>query len=126
MKIHELGHIVLYVSDLRRSADFYKNILGFNEIHRDLHSALYSAGRTHHELLLIEVGGTPQIIKAPSAGLYHAGFKVGNSDEELRAVYNELVAHNVQILGMTGWWFKKIPNQTYIFSIAMKIDKTFF
>ena len=55
MKIHELGHLVLYVSDLKRSADFYSDTLGFREIHRDQFTALYSSGRTHHELLLIAV-----------------------------------------------------------------------
>lgn len=101
MKIHELGHIVFYVSNLTNSANFYRNVLGFNEVHRDLHSALYSGGRTHHELLLIEVGGHPKEMLAPSAGLYHVGFKVGNSTEELRSVYRELIEKGVTILGAT-------------------------
>jgi catechol 2,3-dioxygenase len=99
MKIHELGHVVLYVSNLARSADFYKDTLGFNEIHRDLHTALFSSGRTHHELLLIEVGGNPKPLTAPSAGLYHIGFKVGNSTEDIKAVYEELSHKGVQFVG---------------------------
>ena len=51
MRIHELEHLILYVSNLTRSVDFYKNILGFTEIHRDLHTTLYSSSRTHHELV---------------------------------------------------------------------------
>jgi catechol 2,3-dioxygenase len=99
MKIHELGHIVLYVSNLTRSADFYKHTLGFNEIHRDLHTALFSSGRTHHELLLIEVGGEPQKQGRPTPGLYHIGFKIGNTDEELRSAYEELTASQVRFVG---------------------------
>lgn len=99
MKIHELGHIVLYVSNLTRSADFYKNILGFTEIHRDLHTSLYSSGRTHHELLLIEVGGNPTIKEYPKPGLYHIGFKIGNSDDELRTAISELTQEGILITG---------------------------
>lgn len=99
MKIHELGHVVLYVSNLTTSADFYKNTLGFHEIKHDLHMALFSSGRTHHEMLLIEVGGTPRTSIAPTPGLYHIGFKVGNSPEDLQAVYKELSAKGVHILG---------------------------
>jgi catechol 2,3-dioxygenase len=99
MKIHELGHVVLYVSNLKRSADFYKETLGFSEIHRDLHTALFSSGRTHHELLLIEAGGRPKELSAPSAGLYHIGFKIGNSTEELKAAYEELSQKDVHFVG---------------------------
>lgn len=99
MLIHELGHIVFYVSNLTASADFYKNILGFTEIHRDLHTALFSSGRTHHELLLIEVGGTPDLKEYPKPGLYHVGFKIGNTDEELKDAITELTSHGVTITG---------------------------
>ena len=57
MRIQELGHVVLYVSSLDRSADFYRDVLGFPQIFRKEGLAAFSSGRTHHELLLIEVGG---------------------------------------------------------------------
>lgn len=103
MRIHELGHIVLYVSSLTASADFYKNILGFKEINRDLHTAFFSSGRTHHELLLIEVGGDkkvdPTLGGYPSAGLYHVGFKIGDTDKELQDALKELTEKGVRIIG---------------------------
>ncbi len=99
MKIHELGHIVLYVSNLTTSADFYKNILGFEELDRSPHTALFSSGRTHHELLLIEVGGSPEDKDFPKPGLYHIGFKIGNTDDELREAIKELTKNNVTIVG---------------------------
>ena len=99
MRIHELGHIVLYVSNLKNSADFYKNTLGFKEIHRDLHTALFSSGRTHHELLLIEVGGTSPRKEYPKPGLYHIGFKIGNTDKELKEAYTELISKGITISG---------------------------
>ena len=100
MKIFELGHVVFYVSNLTRSADFYKNILGFREIHRDFHTALFSSGRTHHELLLIEIGGTPPVKGHPQVGLYHIGFKIGNTDKELKEAIEELTKQGVAIVGM--------------------------
>jgi len=99
MKIHELGHVVFYVKNLKNSADFYKNILGFNEIHRDTHTAMFSSGRTHHEFFLIEVGGEKEDKEFPVPGLYHIGFKIGNSDDELRQAMKELEENKILITG---------------------------
>lgn len=98
MKIHELGHVVLYVKNITVSADFYRDVLGFNELKRGNGIALYSSGRTHHELLLIEVGGEvrPTYFEP---GLYHIGFKIGDGPEVLREVYRELKASGVPIVG---------------------------
>ncbi len=100
MKIHELGHVVLYVSNIERSSHFYRDILGFREIARDTGLAAYSSGRTHHELLLLEVGREPRA-KTMEPGLYHIGFKVGDSTEELKSVYSELKGKGVSIVGMS-------------------------
>ncbi len=100
MKIRELGHVVLYVSNLERSADFYRDTLGFREIVREMGVAAFSSERTHHELLLIEVGREPRQ-KGMEPGLYHIGFKVGDSTEELKAAYRELKAASVPIVGMS-------------------------
>lgn len=99
MKIHELGHVVLYVSNLTTSADFYKNTLGFHEIKRDLHTAIFSSGRTHHELLLIEVGGQPKVLDRPTPGLYHIGFKIGDSHSDIVNAYKELSEKGVKMIG---------------------------
>lgn len=101
MQILELGHVVLYVSNLTRSADFYKNILGFREIARPYGMALFSGGRTHHELLLIEVGGVPERNTRRKPGLYHIGFKVGDTPDSLREVHKELKGQGVSIVGAT-------------------------
>jgi catechol 2,3-dioxygenase len=106
MKIHELGHVVLYVTNLERSVHFYRDILGFPlvgemEIGGRSGAAAFSSGRTHHEMLLIEVGGSPRQKHAPEPGLYHIGFKVADSDEELKEVLKELKKNNVLIGGMS-------------------------
>ncbi len=100
MEIKELGHVVFYVSDLKKSADFYRDILGFREISREGWVAVFSSERTHHELLLIEIGGPAgkkeQTIKP---GLYHVGFKIGDSKEDIQKAYKELKEKGVKIIG---------------------------
>ena len=99
MEIKELGHLVLYVTSVTKMADFYRDTLGFREIDRAPGMALFSSGRTHHELLLIEIGGVPRERHAPEPGLYRIGFKIGDGPEALRAVYEELQAKGVTIVG---------------------------
>ena len=99
MIIKELGHIVLYVTNLARSANFYRDILGFNEISRMPGMALFSGGRTHHEMLLIEVGGTAKEGRRTEPGLYHIGFKIGDGPEIIKKAYQELLEKGVRIVG---------------------------
>lgn len=99
MQIKELGHIVLYVSNLKRSADFYRDTLGFREIDRNEGFAVFSSGRTHHEMLLIKVGGSPEPKKYPKPGLYHIGLKIGDSPEDARTAFRELKEKGVTIVG---------------------------
>jgi catechol 2,3-dioxygenase len=97
--IKELGHVVLYVSNLERSRHFYKDLLGFREIAAPQGTALFSSGRTHHEMLLIEIGGPTKAHKILEPGLYHIGFKIGNTDEELSEALRVLEEHHVTIIG---------------------------
>jgi len=91
--------VVLYVTDIEKSANFYRDTLGFNEISRMRGAAIFSSGRTHHELLLIEVGGKVPEKTAPKPGLYHIGFKIGDGPEAAQKAYKELVDAGVTIVG---------------------------
>ena len=110
MQVKELGHIVLYVRDLAASAHFYRDVLGWEPIFNGADAQLpvaaaafvSSSHRTHHELLLIEVG--PQAAPLPHGrrvGMYHFGLKVGDSDDELREALQSLRANDVAIVGAT-------------------------
>jgi catechol-2,3-dioxygenase len=105
MKVKELGHIVLYVSDLARSRRFYGETLGWREITPEdgigFPAAAFSSGRTHHELLLIEVRGAPTLPRGRRLGLYHFGLKIGDTDDELREARDELAGAGVRIVGAT-------------------------
>jgi catechol 2,3-dioxygenase len=109
MEVKELGHVVLYVRDLERSATFYRDVLGFRQIFDGsgpFKAAAYSSGRTHHELLLIEVGEDAQgIPQGRRIGMYHFGLKVGDSDEELRQVLRQLEQAGVTVVGSADHGF---------------------
>jgi catechol 2,3-dioxygenase len=103
MKAHYLGHVVFYVQDLKRSLAFYRDLLGFREVGRifDGKAAALTSGRTHHELLLIEVGAAPSPPPGRRRGLYHIGIKIGDSLDELRVAKRELEEAGVAITGMS-------------------------
>ncbi len=107
MEVKELGHLVLYVHDVGRSAAFYRDVLGWRQIlpapgDGPAGVAAFAApsGRTHHELLLIEVGEQAHAVPTGRrVGLYHFGLKVGDSDDELRDALTVLEANGVEVVG---------------------------
>ena len=105
MEVKELGHVVLFVKNIDRSVHFYRDILGFHAIEPEdggppAKAKAFTSGRTHHELLLIEVGeDAPHPGRGLRAGLYHIGFKVGDTDDELRDVIRTVSAAGVPVVG---------------------------
>jgi catechol 2,3-dioxygenase len=108
MEIKELGHVVLYVRDVQCSADFYRDVLGWRQIvpepadrpHVPIAAFAAPGGRTHHELLLIEVGSDAAAVPAGRRlGMYHFGLKVGDTDDELRAALQRLNETGTPVLG---------------------------
>jgi catechol 2,3-dioxygenase len=110
IEVKDLGHIVLYVRDLERSVAFYRDVLGFRQIMPvpgdegglRFPAAAFSSssGRTHHELLLIEVGADAQPQpEGRRVGLYHFGLKIGDSDDQLRQALARLREAGVVVAG---------------------------
>ena len=99
----ELGHVVLYVRELKRSLAFYRDVVSLNVVGEIFNgrAAMLSGGRTHHELLLIEVGAAPGPLAGRRIGLYHIGWKIGESLTELRAMKTKLEQHNIPIDGIS-------------------------
>ncbi|MEV0877416.1 VOC family protein [Micromonospora echinofusca] len=89
MGIHRLNHAVLYVSDLARSVDFYRDVLGFRPIPMTPDgfrgaAFLQAPGSTNdHDLGLFEVGAGAGRSTAGrgSVGLYHLAWEVDTLDE---------------------------------------------
>ena len=105
MTVRELGHLVLYVRDLGRSVDFYRDVLGWQQVlpapgDAPVGAAGFSSGRTHHELLLIEVGPDAAAIPpGPRVGLYHFGLNVGETDDDLREALAAVQAAGATVVG---------------------------
>jgi catechol 2,3-dioxygenase len=99
----ELAHVVLYVRDLRRSVQFYRDVVGLPLIGEifDGGAAMFSSGHTHHELLLIEVGDAPGPLHGRRIGLYHIGWKIGESLDQLRAMKTRLEKAGMPIDGVS-------------------------
>jgi catechol 2,3-dioxygenase len=105
MQVKELGHAVLYVHDIQRSSAFYRDVLGWTQISAPdprFPAAAFSSGRTHHELLLIEVGpDADEVPQGRHVGLYHLGIKIGDSDDELREAVTACKTAGVRIIGLS-------------------------
>lgn len=99
----ELGHVVFYVRDLETSLRFYTDVVGLTVVGRlfDGRAAMLSGGRTHHELLLIEVGAAPGPLAGRRIGLYHVGWKIGEDLAVLRARRARLEQLGYAIDGMS-------------------------
>ncbi len=98
-----LGHVVFYVRDLERSVKFYTDVVGLGlkgQIFDD-RAALLSGGSTHHELLLIQVGDARGPMQGKRIGLYHVGWKIGESMDELRTLYHRILELGYAIDGLS-------------------------
>ena len=130
MQVKELGHLVLYVRNLDRSRRFYRDLLGWKEItvpgkELGFPAAAFSSGRTHHELLLIEVGeDAAPIPRTRRVGLYHFGLKIGETDDELRDARDQLVAAGARLAGTAdhGVTHSLFFEQTAAYEIELYID----
>jgi catechol 2,3-dioxygenase len=99
----ELGHVVFYVRDLARSSAFYREVVGLTQLGTIFAggAAIFSSGRSHHELLLIQVDDAPGPLSGRRLGLYHVGWKVGDSLDTLREHLRRAEAFGCTIEGMS-------------------------
>ena len=97
-RIARIGHVVLNVTDLKKSVRFYTQILGFqiSDIYPDSMvpggMVFMRCNADHHGVAL--VGGMPD--RSPNMELNHFAFEVGTLDEVLRA-RDHLRKHEVPI-----------------------------
>lgn len=95
-----IGHVHLKVSDLRRSLDFYCDLLGFELMMKyGDQAAFISAGGYHHHIGLNtwhSKGMPPAPVNA--AGLYHVAILYPER-KDLAAIYKRLTEVGVQFTG---------------------------
>lgn len=96
-----VGHVVLKVTDLGRSLDFYCSALGLTEVARgdfgDGTMVFLSSGRNHHDIGLVEVASNARRPDGSDIGLYHVALKIGNDLDALRAAKAHLEESGVTI-----------------------------
>lgn len=77
--VSRLNHAVLYVRDVERSVQFYREVFGFEEVSRIRNFAAFlraGGGENHHDLGLFAVGPSAPQPPRGSTGLYHLAWEV--------------------------------------------------
>ena len=98
MKITQLGHVVVRVSDVIRAEAFYAGVLGlpvcahYNE--SGLRMVFFSLGN-HHDFAVMEAKGAKPVQDERGIGLDHVAFKIGTTLDELRDAKTKLDAAGV-------------------------------
>lgn len=98
IKVRNVGHVVLKVRDIERSARFYRDVLGLKEVARGTFGrpmAFFSTGDNHHDVAVLEVGADAPAPAAEATGLYHVALRIGTSLDELRAARAHLEARGI-------------------------------
>jgi catechol 2,3-dioxygenase len=95
MKIKELGHVVLRVTDMARAEEFYGGLLGLPICARFDEGAMkmtfFTLGK-HHDFAVMQVSGEGSTGSPSAVGLHHVAFKIGDSLEELKEAKARLEA----------------------------------
>ena len=101
IKIQKLGHVVLRVRDIERSARFYRDVLGLQEMARYQKAMVFFSidGTNHHDLAIMSVGPKAASPSPSDTGLYHIALKIGDDIEDLRKAKQWLEQKGVTISG---------------------------
>ena len=99
-KISKVGHVVLAVHDPERTAKFYVDALGMEQVNRfsdpehGLEMAFLSFGANHHDIALIKV---PDDSPVGNPGFSHTALVIDGSEKELAQMYRQLKAKGVPV-----------------------------
>ncbi|MGI8525551.1 MAG: VOC family protein [Pseudolabrys sp.] len=90
-----LGHANLFVSDYGRAADFYKKVVGFEEVYRqpDNQASFLSNGNTYHDLALTDIH-SKYAKKDQKPGMWHLAFEL-ETEVDMVDGYNRAKADGV-------------------------------
>jgi catechol 2,3-dioxygenase len=94
----EIGHVVLNVTDVERSARFYRDVVGFQlaRYRPDGSAAFLTCGVVHHNLALFKAPAGARPIEKGAIGLNHFAFRLDDY-ATLQAAHRRLVEANAVI-----------------------------
>jgi 2,3-dihydroxy-p-cumate/2,3-dihydroxybenzoate 3,4-dioxygenase len=81
IRYKKLGYVVLNVTDLDKSVDFYENIVGLQVVERENKTAFLRCSRDHHNLILEQ---------AEEAGLKRVAYELEKADQ-FQGVFDYLI-----------------------------------
>lgn len=88
IRVARLNHAVLFVRDLERAADFYRQVFGFQVVDTMGGRAVFmraAGGDNHHDLGLFSVGESAPRPPRGSVGLYHLAWEVPTIEDLAQA-----------------------------------------
>lgn len=108
-RIERVGHIVLYVSDVAKSVEFYRDKLGMEVVRwAERPGAFMSFGRQHHDIGLFNARTEGTLGNAPGApGLSHVAFVIEGGTEELKATFDDLSGRGVEFIEMIDYGYTR-------------------
>ena len=99
MKVESLGHVVLRVTDLERSEQFYNGVLGMSVCARfdeqGMKMTFFSLGN-HHDLAIAQVAGG-EVVGEQAPGLDHVAFCIGANLDLLKEAKHHLEAAGLKL-----------------------------
>ena len=117
-----LGHLNIFVTDVEKSAAFYRDVCGFREVFREtgISMIFMSNGNTHHDLGLMEITQQERIGRdghvqvhpgmGKTPGLNHLGMEMGN-EAQLVDAYKRAREQGVNISRTTD---HQISHSVYV------------
>ena len=102
-----IGHLVLNVSDVERSVQFYRDLVGFKVSYQPgPNMAFLNCGKVHHDLALFKAPAGARPYEQGQVGLHHFAFQL-KSYEALQDAYRRLVAAGAEITGTVDFGFMR-------------------
>jgi catechol 2,3-dioxygenase len=105
VRINRVGHTVLYVSDVAKAVEFYRDGIGMEVVKwPEVPGAFMSFGRQHHDIGLFKVRGEPT---RGTLGLSHVALVIEGGTEELKEMYDGLIERGVDVIEKTDYGYTR-------------------